>query len=168
MPDKSQLSKEKSCRHSEGATWPAHRWVQEARQYFLAALSWARKSKRRLNLWFVICILNLLVVCETNVCLNSHCYVTLFMWDLIYVWLKLWWIYVRHYLCETLLIAMHVWKFLEHIIVDNQNCPFCEVVKIWNGLHHCVSLIEMVKNIYRTPNSEFRWSSKLFFDFVRK
>ena len=41
------------------------------------------RSKRRL--WFVICLLNLLVVCETNVCLNSHSCVTLFMWDLIYV-----------------------------------------------------------------------------------
>ena len=55
------------------------------------------QSKRRLSLWFVICLLNLLVVCETNVCLNSHSCVTLFMWDLIYVWLKLWWI-----LCEIL------------------------------------------------------------------
>ena len=34
----------------------------------------------------------------------------------IYVWLKLWWIYVRPYLCETWLIAMHVWKFLDYIM----------------------------------------------------
>ena len=51
-------------------------------------------SKRRLSLWFMICLLNLLVVCEINVCLNLHSCVTLFMcgwnyggfmWDLIYV-----------------------------------------------------------------------------------
>ena len=41
------------------------------------------RSKRRLSLWFVICLLNLLVVCETNVYLNSHSYETLFMWDLV-------------------------------------------------------------------------------------
>jgi hypothetical protein len=29
--------------------------------------------------------------------------------------------------------------------VDNQKCPFCEVVKMCNGLHHCIPLIEMVK-----------------------
>jgi hypothetical protein len=74
------------------------------------------RSKRRLSFLFMICLLNLLVVCETNVYLNSHSCVTLFTWDLIYVWLKLWWIYVRPYLCETWLIAMHVWKFLEHIM----------------------------------------------------
>jgi hypothetical protein len=90
------------------------------------------RSKRRLSLWFMICLLNLLVVCETNVCLNSHSCVTLFMWDsLIYVWLKLWWIYVRPYLCETWLIAMHVWNFLEHIIVVNQNCSLCEYQNFW-------------------------------------
>jgi hypothetical protein len=31
------------------------------------------------------------------------------------------------------------------IFVDNQNYPFCEVVKIRNGPHHCVPLVEMVK-----------------------
>jgi hypothetical protein len=36
------------------------------------------RSKRRLSLWFVIYSL---FVCETNVCLNSHFHVTLFMWD---------------------------------------------------------------------------------------
>jgi hypothetical protein len=29
--------------------------------------------------------------------------------------------------------------------VDNQNCPFYEVVKMWNGPHHHIPLIEMVK-----------------------
>jgi hypothetical protein len=29
--------------------------------------------------------------------------------------------------------------------VDNQKCLFCEVIKIYNGLHHCVPLIEIVK-----------------------
>jgi hypothetical protein len=34
-------------------------------------------------------------------------------------------------------------------IVDNQKCLFYEVVKMCNGLHHCVPLVEMVKkNIY--------------------
>jgi hypothetical protein len=56
------------------------------------------RSKRRLILWFVICLLNLLVVYETSACLNSHSSVrpylcvtetmvdlceTLFMWDLV-------------------------------------------------------------------------------------
>jgi hypothetical protein len=56
------------------------------------------RSKRRLSLWFVTCLLNLLIVCETNTCLNSHsstrpylCMAeimvdlceTLFMWDLV-------------------------------------------------------------------------------------
>ena len=39
------------------------------------------RSKRWLNLWFMICLLNLLVIYETNVCLNSHSCVTLFMCD---------------------------------------------------------------------------------------
>ena len=43
--------------------------------------------------------------------------------------------------------------------VDNQNCPFCKVVKMWNGLHHCVPLVETVKNIYGTSNSESGRSS---------
>jgi hypothetical protein len=34
---------------------------------------------------------------------------------------------------------------LLHSGVDNQKCPFCEIVKICNGLHHCVPLVEMVK-----------------------
>ena len=38
-------------------------------------------SKRRLSLWFMICLLNLLVICETNVCLNLYFCETLFMWD---------------------------------------------------------------------------------------
>jgi hypothetical protein len=38
--------------------------------------------------------------------------------------------------------------------VDTQKCLFCEVVKMWNRLYHCVLLIEMVKNIYGTSNSE--------------
>jgi hypothetical protein len=29
--------------------------------------------------------------------------------------------------------------------VDNQKCPFCEVVKMCNGLHHCIPLVEVVK-----------------------
>jgi hypothetical protein len=29
--------------------------------------------------------------------------------------------------------------------VDNQKCPFCEVVKMYNGLHYYVPLVEMVK-----------------------
>jgi hypothetical protein len=29
--------------------------------------------------------------------------------------------------------------------VDNQKCSFCEVVKMCNGLHHCVPLVEMVE-----------------------
>jgi hypothetical protein len=107
----------------------AHRWVQRSKAVLPSSPAMSTRSKRRLSLWFVICLLNLLVVCETNVCLNSHSCVTLFMWDsLIYVWLKLWWIYVRPYLYETWLIAMHVWKVLEHIIVDNQNCSLCEVI----------------------------------------
>jgi hypothetical protein len=32
--------------------------------------------------------------------------------------------------------------------VDNQKCPFCEVVKMCNRLHHCIPLIEMVKKTY--------------------
>jgi hypothetical protein len=32
--------------------------------------------------------------------------------------------------------------------VDNQKCLFCEVVKMCNGPHHCVSLVEMVKKTY--------------------
>ena len=39
------------------------------------------RSKKRLSFLFVICLLNLLDVCETNVCLNSHFCVTLFMCD---------------------------------------------------------------------------------------
>jgi hypothetical protein len=31
------------------------------------------------------------------------------------------------------------------IIVDNQKCSFCEVVKMCNGFHHCVPLVEMVE-----------------------
>jgi hypothetical protein len=42
----------------------------------------------------------------------------------------------------------------EHLLVDNQNCSFCEVVKMRNRLQNCVLLIEMVKNIYGTYNSE--------------
>jgi hypothetical protein len=34
------------------------------------------------------------------------------------------------------------------VIVDNQKCPFYEVVKMCNGLNHCVPLIEMVKKTY--------------------
>jgi hypothetical protein len=37
--------------------------------------------------------------------------------------------------------------------VANQNCLFFEVIKIWNGLYHCIHLVEMVKNIY---NLEFK------------
>jgi hypothetical protein len=29
--------------------------------------------------------------------------------------------------------------------VDTKKCPFCEVIKMCNGLHHCISLFEMVK-----------------------
>jgi hypothetical protein len=29
--------------------------------------------------------------------------------------------------------------------VDNKKCPFFEVIKMCNGLHHCVPLIEVVK-----------------------
>jgi hypothetical protein len=29
--------------------------------------------------------------------------------------------------------------------VDNKKCSFCEVVKMCNGLHHCVPLVEMVE-----------------------
>jgi hypothetical protein len=32
--------------------------------------------------------------------------------------------------------------------VDNQKCLFCEVVKMCNGLHYCVPLVEMVKKTY--------------------
>jgi hypothetical protein len=49
----------------------------------LSSPAMSTRRKRRLSLWFVICLLNLLVVCETNVCLNSHSCVTSFMWDLI-------------------------------------------------------------------------------------
>jgi hypothetical protein len=43
---------------------------------------------------------------------------------------------------------------------DNQNCLFYEFVKMWNGLHRCVSLIEMFKkNIYGMSNSESEWRS---------
>ena len=57
-----------------------------------SSLAMSPRSKRRLSLWFVICLLNLLVVCETNICLNLHSCVTLFvcdwnydgfMWDLV-------------------------------------------------------------------------------------
>jgi hypothetical protein len=47
-----------------------------------------------------------------------------------------------------------VFMFMHHspenssAYVDNQNFLFYEVVKIWNGLHHCISLIEMVKKTY--------------------
>ena len=45
--------------------------------------------------------------------------------------------------------------------VDNQNCPFCEVVKMWNGLHHCVPLVETVKK--HICNVEFGvWIKGLF------
>jgi hypothetical protein len=29
--------------------------------------------------------------------------------------------------------------------VDNENWPFCNVVKKYNGLHHCIPLVLMVK-----------------------
>jgi hypothetical protein len=34
------------------------------------------------------------------------------------------------------------------VCLDNKKCPFCEVVKMCNRLHHCVSLVEMVKKTY--------------------
>jgi hypothetical protein len=49
--------------------------------------------------------------------------------------------------------------FLYLRIVDNQNYLFCEVVKMWNRLHHYVSLVEMVKKIW---NIQFGvWMEKL-------
>jgi hypothetical protein len=32
--------------------------------------------------------------------------------------------------------------------VDTKNCPFCEVIQMWNGLHHCIPLVETVKKTY--------------------
>lgn len=32
---------------------------------------------------------------------------------------------------------------------------FCKVARMHNGLHYCVPLVEMIKNIYRTSNLEF-------------
>jgi hypothetical protein len=43
--------------------------------------------------------------------------------------------------------------------VDTQKCLFCKVVKMWNRLHHCVPLVETVKNIYGTSNLESGWRS---------
>jgi hypothetical protein len=34
------------------------------------------------------------------------------------------------------------------VIVLKKKCPFCEVVKMCNGLHHCVPLVKMVKKTY--------------------
>ena len=48
-------------------------------------------------------------------------------------------------------VCLSVFRFMYHYqkwggaYVDNQNCPFCEVIKIWNILHHCVPLVEVVK-----------------------
>jgi hypothetical protein len=52
-------------------------------------------------------------------------------------------------------LIMFVWSsvfmFMHHkpknrgAYVDNQKCPFCEVVKMYNGLHYYVPLVEMVK-----------------------
>jgi hypothetical protein len=114
----------------------------------LAALPWAHEAKKRLSLWFVICLLNLLVVCETNACLNLHSSVTLFMWDLIYVWLKLWWIYVRPYLCETWLIAMLVWKFLEYIM-------YCYVFYLLNITPNMYCYVYYILQICPTVMCEF-------------
>ena len=44
-----------------------------------SSLAMSTRSKKRLSFLFVICLLNLLDVCETNVCLNSYSCVTLFM-----------------------------------------------------------------------------------------
>jgi hypothetical protein len=41
-----------------------------------------------------------------------------------------------------------VWEYSVGAYVDNQKCPFCEVVKIYNGLHHRVPLVKMVKKTY--------------------
>jgi hypothetical protein len=32
--------------------------------------------------------------------------------------------------------------------VDNKKCSFYEVVKMYNGLDHCIPLVEMVKKTY--------------------
>jgi hypothetical protein len=66
-------------------------------------------------------------------------------------------------------LIMFVWssvfRFMHHkpenrgAYIDNQKCPFCEVVKMYNGLHHCIPLVEVVKNIYGTSNLESRWES---------
>jgi hypothetical protein len=42
--------------------------------------------------------------------------------------------------------ASFTWK--QDAYIDTQKCPFCEVVKIWNGLHHCIPLVETVKKTY--------------------
>jgi hypothetical protein len=51
-------------------------------------------------------------------------------------------------------VWLSVFRFMHHspenreAYVDNQNCSFYKVIKMWNRLHHCVSLIEMVKKTY--------------------
>ena len=67
---------------------------------------------------------------------------------LIYVWLKLRWIYVRPYLCETWLIAMHVWKFLEHII-------YCYVSYLLNITSNMYCYVYYILQICPTVMCEF-------------
>jgi hypothetical protein len=64
-----------------------------------------------------------------------------------------------------------VFRFMHHkpknrrAYVDNKKCPFCEVVKLCNRLHHCVDFTiaflssKWSKNIYGTSNLGSRWES---------
>ena len=65
-----------------------------------------RSKKKRLSLWFLICILNSLVVCESNVCFKSH-----FLCDLTYVRLKLWWI-CEQFMCQPMVNCNAFVQFL--------------------------------------------------------
>jgi hypothetical protein len=94
-----------------------------------------------------------------------HVWIRTLLRDLIYVWLKLWWIYVRPYLCETWLIAMHVWKFLEHTIycyvsyllniTPNMCCYVYYILQICPTL--CVNLFAYYYSKYTTNY----WQPKL-------
>jgi hypothetical protein len=45
--------------------------------------------------------------------------------------------------------ALHSWRMSGVIVLTTKKkCPFCEVVKMCNGLHHCVPLVKMVKKTY--------------------
>ena len=138
----------------------AHRWVQEARQYFLTALPWAREAKKAQSL---ICDMPIkFASCMWDQCMFEFA----LLWDLIYV---------RSYLCETetmvnlcetlfmwdlCLIAMHLLIFRAHNVLL---CPIflillqtCTVMCTWlntPNMFYCyvwIYLLNITLNIQQT------------------